>query len=137
MDDTKSNLHEKEKGELLIIYGDPKVEETCIFEKGMYFLCFIFVLCSGDINGYVGGEGVGREIYGPERGGGIRTKDIREEHWMDVYEDIEDKKKIYSLRWNVYTRKKEELTKRGFLVRFTHMKGRNMFWTCVKDNIVR
>ena len=62
-------------------------------------------------------------------------EDIREEHWRDVDEYCEDKKNIYSLRWAIYTRYKENLTKREFLVSILHPKGGEIVWTCVKDTI--
>ena len=39
-------------------------------------------------------------------------EDIREEHWSDFSEYGEDNSKIHSLRWDVYTIEKEELTNR-------------------------
>ena len=44
--------------------------------------------------------------------GDIRMEDIREEHWSDFSEYGEDNSKIHSLRWDVYTIEKEELTNR-------------------------
>ena len=65
-----------------------------------------------------------------------RMEDSREEHWRDVADDGEDKGKIYSLMWDVYTRQKEESIKRDFSVFVLHPKGRNIVWTCVKDNTI-
>ena len=36
----------------------------------------------------------------------IRLYAIREEHWRDVDEEGEDKKKIHALRWGVYIKYK-------------------------------
>ena len=44
MDEPKSNLPKKEQGELLIIDGDPEVENPCMFEIGLYFSMF-YCLC--------------------------------------------------------------------------------------------
>ena len=44
----------------------------------------------------------------------IRLDEIREEHWRDVDEEGDDKKKIHDLRWEVYVQEKEELIKREF-----------------------
>ena len=44
----------------------------------------------------------------------IRLNVIREDHWRDVAEEGEDKKKIHALRWEVYIKDKEELIKRDF-----------------------
>ena len=38
--------------------------------------------------------------------------EIREEHWRDVSEEGDNKKKIHALRWEVYAKYKEELIKR-------------------------
>ena len=61
----------------------------------------------------------------------------REGHWRDVYKDYESMSKIHSLWWYVYTKYKKELIKREFLVSFPHLKGGKMFWTCVKDNVIK
>ena len=60
---------------------------------------------------------------------------IREENWRYVAEEVYNKKKICTLRWEVYVKVKEELTKREFSVSVPHSKGRSIFWTCVKDHI--
>ena len=39
----------------------------------------------------------------------IRMDEIRYEHWMDIYEECDDKKKIHDLRWEVYNKDKEYL----------------------------
>ena len=46
----------------------------------------------------------------------IRFNKIREDHWRDIAEENDDKKKINSLRWNVCVKDKEELITREFLV---------------------
>ena len=61
----------------------------------------------------------------------------RGEHWMDVAEDGEDKSKIHALGWDFYTREKQDLIKRYFLVSVLHPKWGVIFWTCVKDNITK
>ena len=66
----------------------------------------------------------------------IRFNKIWEDHWMDIAEENYDKKKIHSLRWNVYIKEKEELNKRDFLVSVPHPKGGTIIWTCVKDHII-
>ena len=67
----------------------------------------------------------------------IIMMDSREEHWRDVDEDDEDRSMINYLRWDVYTKDKEKLIKRDFLVTVMHLKGGNIFWTYVKDNIIK
>ena len=44
MEEPISNLPQKEKGELLIIDGNPEVEEPWMFERGMYIPVF-YSLC--------------------------------------------------------------------------------------------
>ena len=53
--------------------------------------------------------------------------EIREDNCMDVAEEGDDKKKIHSLRWEVYVKDKEDLIKREFLVSVTHTKGGQLF----------
>ena len=67
----------------------------------------------------------------------IIMEDMREDHWRDVSEDDDDKKKIHALIWYFYTKEKVELINREFLVSVTHPKGGNIVWTCVKDHIFR
>ena len=44
----------------------------------------------------------------------IRMEESREEHWRSVSEDDDYKKKINSLKWEVYTKDKEYFIKRLF-----------------------
>ena len=60
----------------------------------------------------------------------IRFDDIREYHWRDIAKENGDKKKIHSLRWDVYVKEKEELITRNFLVSVPHPKGGTIVWTC-------
>ena len=53
----------------------------------------------------------------------ISLDEIREEHWRDVAEEGYDKKKVHSLRWEVYVKEKEELMKGEFSVSVPHPKG--------------
>ena len=42
--------------------------------------------------------------------------DDRDKHWKDIVEDsINGKEEVHTLRWELYTKKKEELLNRGFL----------------------
>ena len=59
----------------------------------------------------------------------------KEEHWRDVAQNGEDNSKIHALGWDVYTRDKQDLIKRQFLVSVLHPKWEAIVWTCVKDNI--
>ena len=53
--------------------------------------------------------------------------DSWEEHWRGADEDDEDKSNINSLSWAVYTKEKEGLIRREFLVAVTYPKGGNIF----------
>ena len=66
----------------------------------------------------------------------IRFDGIREDHWRDLAEKNEDKKKIHALIWNVYVKEKEELITRAFLVSVPHTKLGTIVWTCVKDHVI-
>ena len=61
----------------------------------------------------------------------------RDNHWKDVVEENhKDKGEVHALRWEVYMKEKEDLTKREFLVVVPHPKGGNIVWTCVEDNAI-
>ena len=64
-------------------------------------------------------------------------EDSREGYWKDVSQYREDKSKIHALVWDVYTRQKEELINRVFLVSVPCPKGGNMVWNFLKDNIIK
>ena len=59
----------------------------------------------------------------------IRFDEIREDHWRDLAEESNDKKKIHVLRWCVYVKEKEELITRSFSVSVPHTKGEKIVWT--------
>ena len=62
----------------------------------------------------------------------IRTYEIRDNHWRDVAEEGDDKNNIHDLRWDVYVKEEEELTKRDFLVSVPYTKGGNIDYTNAK-----
>ena len=100
MDEPKSNLPKKEQGELLIIDGNPEVEEPCMFERGMGFSVF-YCLCVllKDTSTYILEAQVLYEKY-PELNEyeEVRIEDIGEDHWRYVDKDGEDKSEIHALR---------------------------------------
>ena len=51
-----------------------------------------------------------------------RMEDSMEEKWRNVAKDDKDKSNIHALRWDVYTREKEELINIEFLVFVPHPK---------------
>ena len=50
----------------------------------------------------------------------IRLDEIREDHWIYLAEESNDKKNIHALRWCVYVKEKEELITRSFSVSVPH-----------------
>ena len=66
----------------------------------------------------------------------ITFDEIWEDHWRDLAEENDDKKKIHALRWNVYVKEKEDPIMRTFLVSIPHPKWGTIFWTCVKDHVI-
>ena len=112
---------------MLIIYGDTKVEEPFMFQRGMYLHVFYCLCYVEEISTYMLGEKVSEDRdmeFNEEEN--IRTEDSREEHWKDVDYDGDEKKKIHALRWEVYTKYKEELIEREFLVSVPHPKWGNI-----------
>ena len=63
-------------------------------------------------------------------------EDNRCYNWSYVADYDQYKSKIHSLRWDFFTREKEELIKRDFLVSVLHPKGEGIVLTCVKDKII-
>ena len=55
---------------------------------------------------------------------------IMEEHWRDVAEEGDNKKKMHVLRCKIYVKKKEELIKRFFWCLF-HVQKRGTFFGLV------
>ena len=66
----------------------------------------------------------------------IRFDKIWEDHWRDLAEESNNKKKIHALRWCVYVNEKEEIITRSFSVSVPHPKGGKIAWTCVKDHVI-
>ena len=62
--------------------------------------------------------------------------EIRDEHWRNVAEEGDDKKKMHDLRWEIYVKEKEELIEIKVLVSVPHPKGKNIVWTCMTDHII-
>ena len=74
----------------------------CMCLYVFYCLCYV-----KDISTYMSEEQVAEE-RDPDLNEeeDIRLDAIREEQWRDVAEEVNDKKKIYSLRWEVYVKEK-------------------------------
>ena len=59
-------------------------------------------------------------------------------HWKDVIQDnCEYKGKVHALRWQISSKNKEQLVNTYFLLVIPYIKGGNIFWTCVEDNIIQ
>ena len=86
---------EKEQGVLLIINGDPKVGEPCMFVNVMYLSVFYFLCYDTDISTDMSEDQVAEERY-PDLNEKeeIRLDGIWEDHWRDIAEENDDKKKI-------------------------------------------
>ena len=105
--------------------------------KGIYFSVFYCSCYDTDISTYILEELVVEE-RDPDLNEmeDIRFDKIQEDHWRDLAEENNDKKKIHALIWTVYIKEKEELIARAFLVSVQHPKGGTIFWTCVKDYVI-
>ena len=108
-----------------------------MFIKGIYLSEFYYLCYSKGKYTDMSDEQVEEERY-PDLNekDDIRLDEIWEEHWRDIAEENDDKKKIYDLRWEVFIKEKEGLIKRDFLVSVPHTKGGTIVWTCVKDHII-
>ena len=103
MEELISHLPKKEQDNFLTINGDPGVGEPCMFVKVIYLYVF-YCLCydidiSTDMSEYQVAEERDPDLNEEE---GIRLNEIREEHWMDVAQEGDDKKTIHFLRWEKY-----------------------------------
>ena len=82
------------------ILEDPEVGEPWMFVKDMYlfvFCCFCYVkyVSTDMLEGQVS-EDRDQDLNEDED---IRLDPIREEHWRDVPNEGEDKKKIHAMMW--------------------------------------
>ena len=100
MDEPLSHSNEKEQGELLTIDGYPEVGETSMFGKGIYLSVFYCLCYEMYISTDMSEEQVSEEIdldLNEEKD--TRMDNSREENWMDVADEGDDKRKINYLRW--------------------------------------
>ena len=88
-----------------------------------YFLCFVKDISTDMLEEQVSEE-IDPDLNEEED---IIIEESREENWMDVSDNGEDKSEIHALRWYVYTREKDDFIKRYVLVSFTHPKGGVLF----------
>ena len=95
-----------------------------MFGKGVYLSVFCFLCYAKDRYTYMSEDKVAEE-RDPDlnEDEDIILDIIREDHWMDVAEEGDYKKKIHVLRWEVYVKDKEDFIKGYFLVSFPHPKG--------------
>ena len=99
IDESLSHSPEKEQGELLTIVGDPEVGEPCMFVNVIYLSVFYFLCYEMDVSTDMSEDQV-LEERGPDLNEeeNIRMDAIREDHWRDVTEEGDDKKKMHELR---------------------------------------
>ena len=125
------------RGGGVIIDGCPEVEEPCMFKRVMYFYVFYCLCCVKEISiDMLEEQGSEERDLGLNEEENIIMGDSREDHWRDVAQYCSNKKNISDLRWGIYTREKEDMINKQFLVSVLHPKGGNMLWTCVKDNTI-
>ena len=79
-----------------------------VYLSVFYFLCYVTDISTNMLEDHVAEE---RDPDLSEEED-IRFDAIREEHWSYVAEEVDDKKNIHSLRWEVYFKEKEEFIKR-------------------------
>ena len=105
MEESITLFPEIEEGVPLTINGDPPGGEPCMFVKGVYFFIFYCLCYDTDISTDYSEEQVVEE-RDPDLNEmeDIRFDEIREDHWRDLAEENNDKKKIHALRWNVYVK---------------------------------
>ena len=95
-----------------------------MFVKGMYLSVFYCLCYDTDISTDMSEDQVAEE-RDPDLNEkeDIRLDEIWEDHWRDIAEGNDDKKKIHALRWELYVKEKEEMIKRKSLVLVPHPKG--------------
>ena len=108
-----------------------------MFGRGVYLSVFYCLYCVKQMSTNFSQDQMSEERYlDLNQEEGIRLDEIREEHWGGFAEGVGYKKKIRSLRWDVYVKEKQDLIRRYFLVSVTQPKGGSIVQTCVKDNII-
>ena len=128
MEDPLSHSLKKEKGGFFTIVGDPNIRELCMFGKGVYLYVF-YCFCSEmdvytDMSEYQVSEERDQDLNEEED---IIMDGIRDDNWSDVAEEGAYKKKIHSLRWEIYVKEEKELIKIMFWCPFYILKGGTLF----------
>ena len=84
-----------------------------MFVKGMYLSVFYCLCYDTNLTAEYSEEQMVEERYPDlDEMDDIRFDEIREDHWKDLAEESNNKKKIHALRWCVYVKEKEELITR-------------------------
>ena len=108
-----------------------------MFGKGMYlsvFYCLCYVMyISIDMFEEQVSEKKDLDLNENED---FRMDEIRDKNWRYAAEGGYDKKNFHALMWEVYVKEKEDFIKIDFLVSVPHLKGGDIVWTYVKDNII-
>ena len=96
-----------EGGVPLTINVDPLNGEPCMFVKGVYLSLFYCLCYDTNISTDISEEQVVEERY-PDLNEmeDLRFDKIWEDHWRDLAEENDDKKKIHALIRNVYIKDK-------------------------------
>ena len=88
-----------------------------MFVKGMYLSVFYCLFYDTDLTtDYLEEQVVEERDLDLDEMDDIRFDEIWEDHWRDLAEESNDKKKMHALKWCVYVKKNEELITRSFLV---------------------
>ena len=78
-----------------------------MFGKGVYLSVFYCLCYVKDISTDIPEDQVSEERYpNLNEEEDIRLDTIMEEHWRDVSDEGDEKKKIHALRWEVYVKEK-------------------------------
>ena len=107
MEESITLFPEKEEGVPLTINGDPVDGEPCMFVKGIYLSIFYCLCYDTNIYTYISEYQVAEERHlDLNEKEDIRFDETREDHWRDIAEENNDRKKIYALRCYVYVQEK-------------------------------
>ena len=76
-----------------------------MFDNGMYLSFFNCLCYEMDVSTYMSEDQVLEERY-PDLNeeDDTRMDEIRDEHWRNVAEEGDDKKKMHDLRWEIYVK---------------------------------
>ena len=83
-----------------------------IWKRSVFVCVLFFVLCSLNVNGFLEEQVLEERYMELNEDEDIRMDEIRDDHWMVIAEESDDKKNIHALSWEVYVKYKGDLMKR-------------------------